>query len=317
MPAVSPPDAAPATGGSAAPAPVDALDLRLLDALRHDGRATFEALARAVGLSRPATRDRLQRLLSGGVVQVTGVVHPSVFGLDAYAHAAVRVEGPALPVARRIAQCPEVPFVTVTSGRFAIVAEVRTTDQAALAAMLRRIAALPGVRGLATAVYTEILTDAHFPPQPYTAAAVDELDRRLLAELRRDGRAAFADLGAAVGLSTSAARTRVLRLLDSGAVHVGARVNTNALGLAQLTGFQLTLGGGAADAVAAVRDLPQVQYLATAVGRADVIGSLVTYAAEDTLRVLDAVRAVPGVHDTESWTHLSVVKEQYDHSPLT
>jgi DNA-binding Lrp family transcriptional regulator len=251
------------------------------------------------------------------VVQVTGVVHPSVFGLHAYAHAAVRVEGPALPVARRIARCLEVPFVTVTSGRFAIVAEVRTIDQAALAATLRTIAAMPDVRGLETAVCTEILTDAHFPPQPYTAAAVDELDRRLLAELRRDGRAAFADLGAAVGLSTSAARTRVLRLIDSGAVHIDARVNANALGLAQLTGFQLTLGSRAAAAVAAVRDIPQVQYLATAVGRADVIGSLVTYAAEDTLRVLDAVRAVPGVHDAESWTHLSVVKEQYDHSQLT
>ena len=294
---------------------VDALDLRLLDALRHDGRATFEALAREVGLSRPATRDRLQRLLSGGVVQVTGVVHPSVFGLTAYAHTAVQVEGPALPVARCIATFPDVPFVTVASGRFAVIAEVRTTDHTSLAATLRRIAALPDVRALSTAVYTEILTDAHFPPQPYTAVPVDEFDRRLLAELRNDGRAAFADLGASVGLSTSAARTRVLRLLESGAVHVGARVNTNALGLAQLTGFQLGLGHAADEAVAAIRDLPQVQYLATAVGRADVIGSVVTYAAEETLRVLDEVRAVAGVRDLESWTHLSVVKEQYD-TPL-
>jgi DNA-binding Lrp family transcriptional regulator len=294
---------------------VDALDLRLLDALRHDGRATFEALARTVGLSRPATRDRLQRLLSGGVVQVTGVVHPSVFGLTAYAHTAVQVEGPALPIARRIAEFADVPFVTVASGRFAVIAEVRTTDHGSLTATLRRIAALPDVRALATAVYTEILTDAHFPPQPYTAVPVDELDRRLLAELRGDGRAAFADLGASVGLSTSAARTRVLRLLESGAVHVGARVNINALGLAQLTGFQLSLGQGAEQAVAAIRDLPEAQYLATAVGRADVIGSVVTYSAEDTLRVLDEVRAVPGVHNLESWTHLSVVKEQYD-TPL-
>ena len=309
-PEVAPPDVVPPGVVT-----VDAIDLHLLDALRHDGRATFEALARAVGLSRPAARNRLQRLLSGGVVQVTGVVHPSVFGLTAYAHAAVQVTGPALPVARRIAELADVPFVTVASGHFAVITEIRTTDQASLAATLRRIAALPDVRALSTAVYTEILTDAHFPPQPYTAVPVDELDRRLLAELRHDGRAAFADLGTAVGLSTSAARTRVLRLLESGAVHVGARVNINSLGLAQLTGFQLGLGPGAEEAVAAIRDLPEVQYLATAVGRADVIGSVVTYSAEDTLRVLDEVRAVRGVQDVESWTHLSVVKEQYD-TPL-
>src|SRR4051794_23735986 len=72
---------------------LDAFDLALIDEVMRDGRATYEALARAIGLSRPATRARMRRLLESNVLQVVGVVHPSVFGLRAYAHLAVTVEG--------------------------------------------------------------------------------------------------------------------------------------------------------------------------------------------------------------------------------
>ena len=43
--------------------------------------------------------------------------------------------------------------------------------------------------------------------------SVDELDRRLIDLLRRDGRATFADMGLRVGLSASAVKRRVDRLV--------------------------------------------------------------------------------------------------------
>ncbi|NKQ26907.1 AsnC family transcriptional regulator, partial [Streptomyces galbus] len=49
---------------------------------------------------------------------------------------------------------------------------------------------------------------------------MDEIDRAILRELQSDGRIAYADLGPRVGLSASAARQRLQRLLDSRAVQV-------------------------------------------------------------------------------------------------
>jgi DNA-binding Lrp family transcriptional regulator len=294
-----------------APKP-DVLDLALLEELQHDGRATYEALARAVGLSRPASAARLRRLLDSGVVTVVGVVHPSVFGLTAYAHAAVSVQGRVTPVAEEIATFADVPFLSVVAGRFSLVAELRCADQHALAAAIRRIAAVSGVRRVETTIYTEILKDTHFPPGPYSATAIDEVDRALLALLQRDGRAAFSDLADAVGLSTSAARARVLRLLECGAVHIGARVNANALGVAQHTGFEVTFTQDAGKAVEAILRMRQVQYFATSVGRCDAVGTAVGYSPEDTLRVLDEIRATPGVRFIECWTHLNIRKESYE-----
>ncbi|WP_326597789.1 Lrp/AsnC family transcriptional regulator [Streptomyces sp. NBC_01803] len=303
-----------------APQPdVDPVDMALLEEMRRDGRATYETLGRLLGLSRAAARTRLRRLLDSGLVRIVGVVHPSVFGLTAYAHAAIAVDGPVGPVAERVVALDTAPFVSAVTGRWALVAELRCPDRAALAEDIRRIAALPGVRRVDTTVYTEILKDAYFPPQDsaHTPMPIDDTDRVLLAELQRDGRAPFATLGEAVGLSPGAARTRVLRLLEAGAVHVGARVYPQALGLAHHTGFELTFGDGAETAVERIRTLDRVQYLATAIGRCDAVGTLTGYSAEDVFRSLEELRATPGVRTVESWTHLWVVKESYDRSPLT
>jgi DNA-binding Lrp family transcriptional regulator len=291
---------------------IDAIDLALLAELRRDGRATYEALSRALGLSRPAARARTLRLLDSGVAQVVGVVHPSVFGLTAYAHLSVTVEGPVLAVADRIAVFDDVPFVSVVAGRHSLVAELRSADQTVLAATISRVGALPGVQRVETSVYTAILKDTYFPPGPYSPTALDEIDRRLLACLQRDGRSAFADLGEAVGLSTSAARTRVLRLLESGTVHIGTRVSPGPLGLAQVLGFQLTFTGRPEEAVERVRQMGQVHYLATAIGHCDAVGTAVGHSLDGVLQLLEDIRAIRGVRSVGSWTHLRVVKETYE-----
>lgn len=291
---------------------IDAIDLNLLAEIQRDGRASYEALARTLGLSRPAIRARLVRLLESGVVSIVGVAHPAVFGLTAYGHVSITAEGPVLPLAERVAELAEAAFVSMVSGEHAVIAELRCRDQAALAATVRRIAAFPGVRDTSTAIYTEILKDTYFPPGPYHPTAIDEVDRRLIALLQHDGRASFADLGAEVGLSTSAARTRVLRLLESGTLHVGARIHPGALGRAHVVGIGLTMAGDPAGAIEAMTRLPEVDYLATAVGRFDAIATLIAHSADGVLHLMERVRAIPGVRSLSAWTHLRLVKEFYD-----
>src|ERR687895_1400652 len=60
---------------------------------------------------------------------------------------------------------------------------------------------------------------------------IDDLDRKILDHLERDGRATLADVGAAVGLSASAVKRRVDRLQDSGViVGYAAIVDPHAVG---------------------------------------------------------------------------------------
>jgi len=138
------------------------------------------------------------------------------------------------------------------------------------------------------------------------------VDRRLISLLQHDGRASFADLGVEVGLSTSAARTRVLRLLESGTVHVGARIHPGALGRVHVVGVGLTFAGDPAKAVETMTRLPEVVYFATSVGRYDAIATLSAHSADGVLQLIETVRAAPGVRSVSAWTHLRLIKELYD-----
>ena len=65
---------------------------------------------------------------------------------------------------------------------------------------------------------------------PQTFASLDDLDRRIVAELYGDARLRVAELGRRVGLSPPAVAERLRRLTDSGALRVQAEVEPRALG---------------------------------------------------------------------------------------
>lgn len=291
---------------------LDRIDLAVVRELQTDGRLAYETLARRVGLSRPATRARVQRLLASGAVRVVAVVHPEVRGLTASAHLSVGTDGPAETVARRIAAMPEAPFVSLTAGRHAVMAELRTERFEALDRAIARVRALPGVAALDPLVATEQLKDPYLLTRSPSADDLDDTDRRILAELEQDGRLPFAELADRVGLSPGATRSRALRLLDGGVVKVLALVRPEVLGLGYLCGFAVRLTGERTPVAAELSGWERVSFLSACLGRAELVGTVSAESLGAVRATLDAVRALDGVRAVESWVHLELVKERYD-----
>ncbi|WP_031467453.1 Lrp/AsnC family transcriptional regulator [Sciscionella sediminilitoris] len=72
---------------------------------------------------------------------------------------------------------------------------------------------------------------------------MDAIDRKLIAILREDGRATYAELGRAVGLSASSAHERVAKLENSGVIvgyHAVVDPRAIGLGVTALVGIQPT-----------------------------------------------------------------------------
>jgi len=65
---------------------------------------------------------------------------------------------------------------------------------------------------------------------PQTFDSLDDIDRRIVAELYGDARLRVAELGRRVGLSPPAVAERLRRLTDSGALRVQAEVDPRVLG---------------------------------------------------------------------------------------
>jgi DNA-binding Lrp family transcriptional regulator len=139
---------------------------------------------------------------------------------------------------------------------------------------------------------------------------VDALDWRLVRQLLKDGRASYADLARQVGLSQAAARSRVVRLLNSGVVHVTALVEPSAVGANEQLGFGLRCRGDAEALGSALANMPRVSFMASGFGRYDIIGTLTAPDRCQLVEALESVRSAPGVGYVETWDHLSVRKER-------
>ncbi|WP_029115200.1 Lrp/AsnC family transcriptional regulator [Mycobacterium sp. URHB0044] len=289
---------------------MDQVDEAIVELLEVDGRMTHRDIARAAGLSRSSAAARVQRLIGSGQVVVRGVVHPAVIGRGALAHVSLVVRGAAAPLAAQIAHRDDVPFLSLTSGQHGLVAEVRTASPREIDRTISELRSLDGVAGVDTLSYVEVIRDV-IGPVGEVSTDVDDIDLALLRALQDDGRASYVDLASVVGLSPAGARRRVVRLVESQVVRVGAVVRHSGQDRQSAMGFGVRLAGDHRDVVDQIAAMPAVIFVARTLGRFDVLGTVRAFSAAQLVEMLDNVRSLPGVNLVESWAHLQVVKESY------
>lgn len=141
---------------------IDDIDKAVIEALQEDGRLPYTKLAVQVGLSEAAVRQRVQRLIESGVMQIVAVTDPMTLGFRRIAMVGLRVEGDLRAVANAIAALSEVTYVVVVSGSFDLILEVVCEDDDHLLALLNdKLRAIPGVRSTETFTYLRLFKQTY------------------------------------------------------------------------------------------------------------------------------------------------------------
>ncbi len=136
---------------------IDAVSKAIIEHLQTDGRMSYATIARSVGLSEAAVRQRVQRLLDSEVMQIVAVTDPLQLGFTRQAMVGIRTEGDTQLVADRLADVSAVDYVVTTAGSFDLIIEVVCEDDAELLDLVsRRIRTLPGVVSTETFVYLKL-----------------------------------------------------------------------------------------------------------------------------------------------------------------
>lgn len=138
------------------PVKLDATAKRIIELLQEDGRISYAAIAKAVGLSEAAARARVQKLLDSEVMQVVAVTDPTQVGFTRQAMIGVRTEGDPMKVGDRLAQVREVDYVVTTAGSFDLLVEVVCEDDPHLLDVIRQVRELEGVVSSETFVYLKL-----------------------------------------------------------------------------------------------------------------------------------------------------------------
>lgn len=138
--------------------------------------------------------------------------------------------------------------------------------------------------------------------------AIDDLDHRIIDELRVDGRASFADLGLRVGLSASAVKRRVDRLVDTGVIRgFGVRLDPAVDGQSIESYVELFCRGTVAphELTRILAAIPNVVEALTVTGQADAIVRLRAATMPDLEVALEKIRDAAQVDKTRSAIVLS------------
>jgi len=136
---------------------LDDVSKAIIEQLQDDGRRSYGAIGQAVGLSEAAVRQRVQRLIDAGVMQIVAVTDPMQVGFPRAAMIGISVTGNLDAAAAAIENLPEVNYLVICAGSFDILAEVVAEDDDHLLRVLNdSIRSVPGVTRTETFVYLKL-----------------------------------------------------------------------------------------------------------------------------------------------------------------
>lgn len=139
---------------------------------------------------------------------------------------------------------------------------------------------------------------------------MDDVDQRLLSELRRDGRASLSDLATRLGISRATVRSRMERMTLAGEI-AGYTVLTRAdVSAAPVRGMMLIRveGRNSAKILARLTGIPAVQAVHSTNGAWSLIAELGAQSLLELDEVINRIRDIEGVVHSETNLLLSTRK---------
>jgi Lrp/AsnC family transcriptional regulator for asnA, asnC and gidA len=141
---------------------LDDVSKAIIEQLQEDGRRPYASIGKAVGLSEAAVRQRVQKLIDSGVMQIVAVTDPMRVGRARQAMIAIWVDGDVEKVAEELAAIDEVDYLVIAAGSFDLLAEVVVEDDAHLLRLVNgAIRAVPGVARTESFVYLKLVKQTY------------------------------------------------------------------------------------------------------------------------------------------------------------
>jgi Lrp/AsnC family transcriptional regulator for asnA, asnC and gidA len=304
----------PTAGPGATQSNLSTLDRALIRILQSDGRCSFAAIGRELGVAEKVVRRRVNELLDDHVIHITTVSDPALLGYKVPALVGINIDGrrDIRVLLQSVAEVSCVDYAVITTGRYDMLVEVLCRDLSELLSVVNgELVGTPGIGKVEIFPYLLL----HYQEPAWEAAQtklvsgkdsarrpLDATDRKIMGVLNEDGRLPFGLIGERLGVSESQVRKRVARLLEERTMRVTALANPRTLGFEMLVWVGITCRSGhslveLADTLARI---DSITYVAVTAGRFDIFAEAVCRSMDDVMHVLDSeIRRLTAVDDTE------------------
>lgn len=129
-------------------------DEELLTLLRADSRESVAALARKLGLSRTTVQDRLRRLEDSGIIAAYSIKlsrEMELGGMRAFVTLSIEPRRQ-VEVARTLVRFPQIEMLHTVSGKFDLIAQVKTVSSERMDNLIDEIGQIAGITRIETSV---------------------------------------------------------------------------------------------------------------------------------------------------------------------
>ena len=279
----------------------DRLDLRLLSALKANGRASFSRIGAVLGVSDQTVARRFRRLSAEAGLRVVAMRDAFRLGQDQWMLRVRCAPDNASVISEALARRPDTAWIGLASGGTEILCLTRPRNPGDHDELL--LGKLPRTPSVMEIRAHQLLHRFYGGPDDWVAkfgalteeeaaelrpdadpcagpARIEPEDEPLLAVLERDGRAGYPELQRATGRSESAVKRRLATLLASGAVFIDLEYETEQLGYPRADALWITTEPGALHSVgeALVRH-DEVAFAGATAGASNIV---VTAVVKDT-----------------------------------
>ena len=145
---------------------LDEKDLKILEILQSDGRASYSQISRNLGMSEAAIYSRIQKLLKSGVIRrFQAILDPDKLGFTLTAFIAITAQ-PAKyeDVLKALAEIPEIQEIHDVTGDYYCLIKLRTDGRESLAKILDHIGSLDGVASTETRIVLRTIKEDYALP---------------------------------------------------------------------------------------------------------------------------------------------------------
>lgn len=215
---------------------IDAINSKIIIALSKDGRYSYTKLAKRLAIKPITVAKRVEAMLKDDVIAIRAVPNPVKMGYKVMAIIALDVEIYSLnDVCNKLIDIPNVSYVSTMFGKNDVILFAEYRDFDSLYRLVReKIPNIKGVKAIETFIISnsqqKYMGSFRADSSPEKPVAIDEIDEKLINELRINGRTTFSVLASKLGVSPATVSRRVASLIKKNVIQIAAVANPTKLG---------------------------------------------------------------------------------------
>lgn len=211
---------------------LDGINRNILIALSEDGRYSYIKLAEKLGLQPMTVANRVEAMLKNDIFTVRAIPNPIKLNYKVMSFVALDVELSKLDyVCEKLVDIPNISYISTMFGKFDIIFFAEYRDFETFHKLVwEKIPNIEGVKAVETFLIGSCEKGYLKSYDADKPVLVDEIDDKLINELRIDGRAKFTTLAKKLGISSATVSRRVTSLIENGVIQITIVTNPSKLG---------------------------------------------------------------------------------------